>query len=1338
MSKRGMDIQGGADRYGGPDGSDTPMDTPRQATAAQMARRKIATIKKPSRATSPNKTTAPAFGGFGQQQPTMNSQPAQGGFSFGQNGTNSASTSNGISFGQSQPAVNGFNFGQSQPSTSSSFTFGQQAAAPNGGFNFNASSSVSFPPTASGTNPFASTNGQQTGSGGGFSGSIFKIPGSTSSSQETQPISNGFSFSSNNASTAPSSPAQSFNSTEVDKKEVEQREPYLNSKQQKKVEEIVGSNLPDSPASYQKDPLDLLPQEVLSSIAQYLRSLPSPSPSDPKNVTSLFVKPYRAKTKRPWVTDSERNELKSAAPSLAAEQQEKLFRIVKDSVEPLRFKSNAEFPSLEYLPNDVQRDMLDFVRKPSEQQTSTSSKPTNIFGLSGNPASESTSKSTTDTPPDEQPKSNPFASIKSASSSPAPNQAKPPSTFSFTPSKSANPAQSALPSFSFTKSTSTAAAPPTSTTEAETESQATAPGTPAKPNPFSAVARSVAPSPSHVTASETGANDKSAAGANSSASASSPFKFQSSTEIGSSSHAAATPVKSVFNFGQQVKTPAPASKNIFGNSTDPAPPATAPVQRSMFDTSNHGVPSKPSFSMPESKPTATKPSRSTTQESRVPIPSTYVPEASDDLVTLVAKTGVLNACFRGFIKNLPTYTDWSPPVMFYMQELQKLKDAIRIQEQVVEREGGKIASQAVPQPSTGQPPAPRELLPASTGKRPTENAFDGANGRAEDSPAKRQKATPGFQLPSPSKPLSNTASIFDNILSSPDKQSAAPSPQRSPPKSTTEPATSSPFKFQSTTSDNQFKAAQPSTPSSSFQFQPKSLPQPAAASNPKPVFEVPKFGNAVQGSQTSGLPKFGSGSGTSFLSSFGAKAAKEAEKEKKKRKDEDFDSDEDDEAEWERKDREKQEEKARQLAEQAKKVMKNINGKFVWVDKDEGTEVTPPPSEKPQSNGAPSGGSIFESPAKSSPAPAASTSIFGAVGKPAAVQKTNGQMALPSASQEGANDGDDEGTDDDVGAPSPEKETVPATPAKSGGLFDRVDKNADGTLQRDPQTASKPLFSFSTTSPASQTLYKPGTPIKFNSQTETPGSTTPTGSPAKTVFNFGTPSAASGPPKINFGGVFNSEPAKPADAPKLFSFGSATNGTSQPAQPSTTGVGFNFGASKTPSLFSTPLPGSSTPSIFSSAPVSRATTPGATTADETSAAGTDNEDEAAPAEEQRDLTSLSAEEARTEEVLFESKSRCRKFVRGAENPWENKGIGIVRLLKNKETANHRVLMRLSPGGQIVINANLMKDKEVYGLQGDKMVKLVFAEKEGELSTYILAFGSKESAADLVGKIKGAA
>ncbi|KAF4556105.1 RanBP1 domain-containing protein 3 [Elsinoe fawcettii] len=1287
MSKRGMDIQGGADRYGGGDGPETPTEAPRQATAAQMARRKIATIKRPSRATSPNKT-APSFGGFGQQQPAMNAQPQQTSFSFGQNGTNGTSSSNSFAFGQSQPASNGgFAFGQSQGgSASNSFTFGQQGGAQSGGFNFNAGNAVSFP-GANGTNAFSNTNGQS-GAGTGFSGSIFNIPGSTNSLQQTQ-LTNGFSFTSHNASTAPSTPSNSFGANDADKKEIEQREPYLNSEQQKRLEEIVGKHLPDSPSAYQQAPLELLPQEVVSQVAQYVRSLHSPGPGSQRSATALFSKPCRAKSKKTWVTDAERGELKAAAPNLTPEQQSKLTQIVKDNVEPLRFKSDNELPSFEYLPNDVQREMLDFVRKPAGDGTSTPSKPANPFTFSASATPEPQAAAS---PATEQSKTNPFASIKSATASPAP----PSTPFSFGQAKASTPAQSSLPSFSFGKPTETPAAAPSIE---KAPSDTTSDDTPAKSNPFAAVSRSKSPSFSPSKAQDAGPkNTYDSANTNGINAGFKSTPFQSAPNTDTTS----TPTKPPFTFGA-AKTPAPASNNIFNASSAPAPPATAPAQKSTFTQPTTAAPPKPVFDTAQSTSQPAQPQAKQT----VSVPSTYVPAPSDSLITLVAKTGLLNACFRSHIKKLETYADWSAPVGYYLQELEKLKVAIRRKEKEEDAAGRGLIARAAEPPLTGKPPAAQPLLPPSTGKRPSET-FSGQDEPTEDSPAKRQKATPGFQISSPSKPLSNTANIFNSILSSPDKPAGVNG-------ATSTPATSTPFKFQPPNS-NSTAAAQQSPSSNAPTFsghvpgsQPFAglaspfKPNPSPAAQKAPVFQVPKFGG-------------GGASSNNFMSAFGAKAAKEAEKEKEKRKAEDFDSDEDDEAEWERKDREEQEEKKRKLAESAKKVMKMVDGKMVWVDKDQGDAA--PGAAKSKSTS-------LDSPAKDSgPAPTPSNP-FSFLSRPTSNDATN--KALPSAPQEGAEDDDE---DEENRAPSTNGTAVPTTPAKTGGLFDRVTKNTDGSLQKDQTTVSKPLFSFSTTSPAGDNTWKPETPIKFGNTVDTPGSTTPSGSPAKSLFSFPsntTSQPSANLPKFNFGGLSN-------DNSKQSIFSSTPSAAPSP------GVGFKFGnpPATSSSLFPTSQPGSSAPSIFSSAPGSRATTPGATTADEGStAANTDNEEDAAPPEEQKDLTSLSAEEIRTEDVLFEQKARCRKFVRGGESPWENKGVGIVRLLKNKESGNPRVLMRLAPGGQILINANLLKDRDLYSNPNEKTVKLVFAEGEGDLTTYMLTFGKKESADDLLGKIQGA-
>jgi len=258
------------------------------------------------------------------------------------------------------------------------------------------------------------------------------------------------------------------------------------------------------------------------------------------------------------------------------------------------------------------------------------------------------------------------------------------------------------------------------------------------------------------------------------------------------------------------------------------------------------------------------------------------------------------------------------------------------------------------------------------------------------------------------------------------------------------------------------------------------------------------------------VPKFGNGN-TNFMSSFGQQAAKQAAKDKKKRKDEEFDSDEDDEAEWERKDKEKQELKQKELNNSSQKVMKNINGKFEWVD-------------------------------VNAPEMTTSTSI------------------------------------------------IP--------------------------------------------------PVTFTS-------------------------------------------------PDIIKSSSPNITTFSPANVTT-------------STISTP----------------------------------ENDEDNEPILEQQDLTSLSAHELKTETILFENKARCRKFVKNEKEPWENKGIGMIRLLKNKESSRVKVLMRIIPSGQIIINSYLLPSADMYNSIGDKGVKMVFSDASGQLDTYSITFGTKERAEDLLKGVRG--
>lgn len=571
--------------------------------------------------------------------------------------------------------------------------------------------------------------------------------------------------------------------------------------------------------------------------------------------------------------------------------------------------------------------------------------------------------------------------------------------------------------------------------------------------------------------------------------------------------------------------------------------------------------------------------------------------------------------------------------------------------------------------------------------------------RINTSPEKKTKGdlASRIEFPASPKPLSQTASIMNNILESPEKTPVTVA-------TTTPTATSSTSIFQSTPTKTPapalFNFSKPATAPEStgstsaplFSLQ-KPAESPAKTDNSsKPGFQMPKFGGNTSGTTpaASSAPKFGGGSAgnVNFLSAFGAQAEKQAEKDKKKRKAEDFDSDEDDETEWEKQDREKQEAKRQKLLAQSKKVLKNVDGQFVYVDPEEPDNGKEDASQSQSQTSVPTEAAV--SPAKPSTVSSGPSNPFSSFAQP--------QAQAPSP------------------APTLTKSlfstTPAATPAKSGGFKfgSAADYSYDEDKSPPPEESTTPEAS-----PAKPAFFASNATPKFSFADSSKANATP-------KFSFSDASMANAAPTSEirpfanlFGPKSNATPAGSA-APSIFSATSTTSG-------------FGFGG-----------PGSlnAGSSALSSAGVSRATTPGATTDAEGSTAATDNEEEeAASPEPQKDLTALTAEETRSEDVLFEQKARCRRYNRGADEPWENKGVGIMRLFKNKQSGNPRIVMRQTPSGALLINSNLMKQKDVYVNMGDKTVKLLFAESTGGVATYTASFGSADKAQELLGAIKAA-
>ena len=225
-----------------------------------------------------------------------------------------------------------------------------------------------------------------------------------------------------------------------------------------------------------------------------------------------------------------------------------------------------------------------------------------------------------------------------------------------------------------------------------------------------------------------------------------------------------------------------------------------------------------------------------------------------------------------------------------------------------------------------------------------------------------------------------------------------------------------------------------------------------------------------------------------------------------------------------------------------------------------------------------------------------------------------------------------------------------------------------------------------------------GSPIKFGSST--PNGDTKIDAPTLSV-TAATPTKSSG--------VFGSSlfgNAKETKPPQSNIFGSLTN--SKPT------VGFSFGASSSgPSLF---------PSAVPSASTSRATSPGATTDGDSGVEGEPD----AERHEQIDLTSGGPGEE-DEEVLHEVRAKTTKFVtKDGKGSWETRGVGPLRVLKNKDTGAVRMLQRGDPSGKIVFNKGVLSNAK-YEATGKTVKVMALAGNGDALETWVIQFKTPEFA-----------
>lgn len=283
---------------------------------------------------------------------------------------------------------------------------------------------------------------------------------------------------------------------------------------------------------------------------------------------------------------------------------------------------------------------------------------------------------------------------------------------------------------------------------------------------------------------------------------------------------------------------------------------------------------------------------------------------------------------------------------------------------------------------------------------------------------------------------------------------------------------------------------------------------------------------------------------------------------------------------------------------------------------------------------------------------------------------------------------------------------VNVAPASNSGLFSSTASTSIGS--------SGPLFTF-TGSPGGDNTWKVNSPIKFGSSSSGPPGLTLT---------------APSPSKPSLGGLFGPSSTFSSSKADL-----SPNGLDKPSsnifnfsagKPSTvSGFGFNFGGPPAAPIGTLAAP------LGASNASSRATSPGITTGDnsaaESNAEGAEGAEDGSEKHEQLNLADKGPGEE-DEDVLFAVKAKAMIF-ESSDKGWVTRGVGRLRVLKHRDTAKTRVLMKQDPSGKIILNAALLGTMKYEHIQ-NKSVKLGVATDVGKLVTWLIRTGKDEDAVEL--------
>lgn len=253
-----------------------------------------------------------------------------------------------------------------------------------------------------------------------------------------------------------------------------------------------------------------------------------------------------------------------------------------------------------------------------------------------------------------------------------------------------------------------------------------------------------------------------------------------------------------------------------------------------------------------------------------------------------------------------------------------------------------------------------------------------------------------------------------------------------------------------------------------------------------------------------------------------------------------------------------------------------------------------------------------------------------------------------------------------------------------------------------PAAPVAPMFG-SNKSPSGDNTWKVDSPIKFASS-DNPQLKVTSPSPSKSPLGglFGSPTAnTTTEPSVKPTGIFSQTPSKDPSG----------------------GFGFAFGGP--PKLAQGNL---ALPSGLASNTTSRATSPGATTGGESAAESNAGEDKDETTKDpQLDLAAAGPGEEH-EDVLFTVKAKAMIYT-AEKKTWLSKGVGMLRVLKHRDSKKTRILMRQDPSGKIVLNAALVGTLK-YEYSPSKVVKMAIPTDTGKLSTWLVRVGEDKDAMEL--------